>query len=64
MINSVNYMTKKLRSNLGYRDIVFFFDHQPVFPQAEFMGLEYTKLPCSHFKSSSALTSNEEKGNF
>lgn len=39
VINSVNYMIQELRPNLWYGDIMLFFDHQPVFPQVEVMGL-------------------------
>ena len=45
MIDSISDMTREFRCNLGYRDIIVFFNYQPVFPKAEFMGLEGMKSP-------------------
>ena len=46
MINSVSYMTKEITPNLelGFGDIIAFFDCQPTFPQIEFLFLQCMKL--------------------
>lgn len=45
MIDSISHMTREFRRNLGYRDIIVFFNYQPAFPKAEFMALGCMKSP-------------------